>query len=322
MSKVQDILALIDGQKSCVIHNLAGRIVGSIPKPYNPMNGIFDAVKMLRSGGGGGIFFEYGTGWVPSLPIGFWLGGAEKTITVDANTYMQKQYIVEAVEIIAKNKKRIKEMYGEILDENRFAAFLNYAAKSKINIKELLELCHVEYIAPGDAAHTGLPDKSVDVHVSHFAFEHIPPEILRDILLEGGRIIKPGGLFINSVDYQDHFAVYTKTIHRLNFLRYSDNEWEKYNSNKYTYVNRMRHGDFLRLFEELGHEIIYMEAPQDESVKRLLDGGLVKLDKKYQSMDKDMLSIMGAWFVTVLKPQNAKQRYVNDTQNEPLRPDG
>jgi SAM-dependent methyltransferase len=214
---------------------------------------------------------------------------------------MQKRYVVEAAEIIAKNQLKIKEMYGDMLDEKRLAAFAGYTAKNKIRIKELLELCGIEYMAPGDAAHTGLPMKSVDVHVSHFAFEHIPPEILKEILLEGGRIIKPGGLFINSVDYQDHFAVYTKTIHRLNFLQYNDEEWKKYNSNKYTYVNRMRHEDFLKLFEELKHEIIYMEALRDESIKKLLDEGRVKLDKKYQTMSKDMLSIMGAWFVTTLR---------------------
>jgi SAM-dependent methyltransferase len=214
---------------------------------------------------------------------------------------MQKRYIVEAAGIIAKNQERIKRMYGELLDEKRLTAFAGYVSKNKINVKELLELCRIEYNAPADAAHTGLPDKSMDVHVSHFAFEHIPPEILKAILLEGGRIIKPGGLFINTVDYQDHFAVYTNTIHRLNFLQYGDGEWEKYNSNKYTYVNRLRHEDFLKLFDELGHKIIYMEAPQDESVKKLLDSGQVKLDKKYQNMDKDMLSIMGAWFVTTLK---------------------
>jgi SAM-dependent methyltransferase len=222
---------------------------------------------------------------------------------------MQKRYVAEAAEIIAKNTGKIKEMYGNLLDEKRLSEFTDYVGKNKINVKYLLELCRIEYMAPADAAHTNLPDKSVDVHVSHFAFEHIPPEILKEILLEGGRIIKPGGLFINTVDYQDHFAVYTNTIHRLNFLRYGDEEWKKYNSNKYTYVNRMRHEDFLDLFAELGHEIIYMEAPQDESIKKLLDGGRIKLDKKYQARSKDMLSIMGAWFVTRMSlPANEPPR--------------
>jgi SAM-dependent methyltransferase len=221
---------------------------------------------------------------------------------MDANTYMQTRYVKEAVGIIADSGKKIKEMYGGLLDEKRFAELADYAAGNSVKIEELLELCRIEYIAPADAANTGLPDQSVDFHVSHFAFEHIPPEILTAILLEGGRIIKPGGLFINTVDYQDHFAVYTKTINRLNFLRYSDEEWRKYNNNKYTYVNRLRHDDFKRLFAELGHDIVYMEAEPDESIKRLFENGGVSLDKKYQGMSKDMLSILGAWFVTRLKP--------------------
>jgi hypothetical protein len=57
MAKVQDILAVIDGPKSCRLHNFAGRVVGSIPKPYNPLNTVFEAAKMLKAmnGGGGGI---------------------------------------------------------------------------------------------------------------------------------------------------------------------------------------------------------------------------------------------------------------------------
>jgi SAM-dependent methyltransferase len=256
--------------------------------------------RIYEGGGGGKKFFEYGTGWVPSLPIGFWLGGARETITMDTNTYMQSRYVKEAVQIIVKNYKKIKEIYGNLLNEERFAALVNYVGRNKTKVKEILELCHIDYIAPADAARTGLPDKSVDFHVSHFAFEHIPPETLKAILSEGARIIKPGGLFINSVDYQDHFAVYTKTINRLNFLRYSEDEWRKYNSNKYTYVNRLRHVDFIRLFEELGHEIVYTEASKDESIKKLLDDG-IELNEKYRAMSKDMLSVMGAWFVTRLK---------------------
>jgi hypothetical protein len=53
MAKIQDILAFIDGPKSCFTHNLAGRIVGSIPKPYDPLDTIFNAVKMIKAGGGG-----------------------------------------------------------------------------------------------------------------------------------------------------------------------------------------------------------------------------------------------------------------------------
>jgi hypothetical protein len=214
---------------------------------------------------------------------------------------MQSEYVKEAVRIIAKNDKMIKAMYGNLLDEKRFVEFVNYISRNKINVNEILELCNIEYIAPADAAHTCMRDESVNFHVSHFAFEHIPPEILKAILREGARIIRSDGLFINSVDYQDHFAVYTKAVSRLNFLRYSDDEWHKYNSNKYTYVNRLRHEDFIRLFEELGHEIVYMEASADESVKKLLEDG-IELNEKYQTMSKDMLSIIGAWFVTRLKP--------------------
>jgi SAM-dependent methyltransferase len=305
MAKVQDMLAVVDGGKSCFVHNLAGRIVGSIPRPYNPMPAISSSVRMLKlikDYGGGGVtnktFLEYGTGWVPALPIGLWLGGAGKVITIDANPYMQNKYVKESLAIIVGKQAEIKEMYGDLLDGKRLDALVKYAGGNKVKKKELLELCRIEYIAPGDAARTGLADESVDFHVSHYAFEHIPPEILKDILTEGGRIIKPNGLFINTVDYQDHFAVYTKTISQLNFLQYSDEEWRKYNNNKYVYVNRLRHDDFIKLFAELGHNIVYVDATEDENIKKLLETGEVLLDKKFRDKPLGTLAIMGAWFLT------------------------
>jgi hypothetical protein len=303
MAKTQDILALLDGPKSCKLHNFAGRLVGSIKKPFNPLPAILDGAdiikRIIKHGGQveGKIFFEAGTGWVPGIPLTYWLVSAEKTITFDVNIYMQEKYIQESLQIINKNRTTVEAILGPYINRERFNKLIKFSERKKIKIKELLELCHIEYVAPGDAARTALADKCIDYHTSHNVYEHIPCDTLLHIILEGNRIIKKDGLFVNRIDYKDHFASFSRKILKINFLKYSDTEWNKYNNNKYVYVNRLRHDDFKALFQEANQEIFEVEPYQDEKIKEILNRNELVLDKKFQGKDKDILSTTSSWFV-------------------------
>jgi hypothetical protein len=137
-------------------------------------------------------------------------------------------------------------------------------------------------------------DASVDYHVSSAVFEHIPLNVLKDILEEGNRIVKKESLFIHNIDYGDHF----KNIAFINFLQYSDKEWRKVANNKHAYVNRLRHDDFMALFESSGHETVEIAVQKDQHVKELLKGVSCKLDQRIKPKGNDMLSIIDASFVT------------------------
>ena len=158
-------------------------------------------------------------------------------------------------------------------------------------------------MAPSDAAKTGLPDESVDYHVSNAVFEHIPLNILKDILKEGNRIVKKGGLFIHNIDYSDHFAYDDKNITAINFLRYSDEEWAKTAGNKHAYVNRLRHDDFISLFESAGHEFLQVETQKEDQqrVKELLEQGNVQLNERFKLKTNEILSITSGSFVSAKK---------------------
>jgi hypothetical protein len=129
--------------------------------------------------------------------------------------------------------------------------------------------------------------------------EHIPWNILKDIFVEGNRIVKRDGIFIHRIDYSDHYAT-DKSISGINFLQYSDSEWRKY-TNRYAYVNRLRHDDFISLFAELGHEILVAEVYKDEYAQQILDDGTFRVAEKFLSKSKDVLAIIGACFVTKKK---------------------
>lgn len=83
--------------------------------------------------------------------------------------------------------------------------------------------------------------------------EHVPLDQLRALLSSLRTITK--GTTTHRIDYSDHYARSDKSVSRLNFLRYSDDEWRPFNCGR-QYVNRLRHSDYLRLFREAGFQIV------------------------------------------------------------------
>lgn len=132
----------------------------------------------------------------------------------------------------------------------------------------------VVYRAPFDMRATGLAAGSLDCVLSSEVMEHIPAEDLRLILRECFRVLSAGGLAIMKIDYSDHYARGDDAISRFNFLKYSDDDWRPYNS-AFQYVNRLRHAEYLKMFNDAGFEILLQDvnrvAPIEEVVAQLAD---------------------------------------------------
>jgi SAM-dependent methyltransferase len=92
-------------------------------------------------------------------------------------------------------------------------------------LDELLERAPIRYLAPADARTTALPSGSVDLVYSNSVLEHIPPDVLQDIMHESKRILRLGGHIAHSVAYCDHYAFFDKSISFVNYLKYSDKAW-------------------------------------------------------------------------------------------------
>jgi hypothetical protein len=256
-------------------------------------------------------FFEIGTGRVPLVPLAFWLLGAENTTTIDLNPYLKEELIAEHLRYISENEEDVLSIFGSMIDKRRFADLLNLSKKNSLSASEFLDVCHIMYIAPGDAASTGLPEKHFDFQVSYEVFEHIPCEVLTNILKEGDRIIKDNGLLVNYIDYSDHFSHSDNDISAINFLKYDDDEWIKYAGNRYMYMNRLRHDDFLSLYESVGLDILGVEIYRDLRSEEILGEKDFRLDMKFSSKPKEILAIIGSWII-------AKKIYRNNfVQMEP-----
>lgn len=118
-----------------------------------------------------------------------------------------------------------------------------------------LQCYGIEYHAPCDAGNTGYALGSFDACISTNTLEHIPALDIERILAELRRILRRAGLISAVIDYSDHYAHTDASIGRLNFLQFSDKEFEKHNHGVH-YQNRLRHDDYLALFRGAGFGVL------------------------------------------------------------------
>jgi hypothetical protein len=244
------------------------------------------------------VFFEVGTGRVPMTPLAYWLMGAKGVITIDLNPYLKAELTKECLQYMADHVEEIQTLFGPRLNQKRFDALRYLQRQHDFNLQSLLDLCQITYIAPGDAARTGLGPHSVDFHTSFNVFEHIPREVLMAILAEGNRIISREGLFVHRVDYSDHFSHSDTHISPINFLQYSDAKWNRYADNRYMYMNRLRHDDFLTLFDSNGHKIVATEPAIDKASLELLNAGGLNVDARFGDKAVEVLATTASWIIS------------------------
>ncbi|MFO1019998.1 MAG: methyltransferase domain-containing protein [Planctomycetales bacterium] len=246
----------------------------------------------------GKVFFEVGTGRVPTVPLSFWLMGAERTVTVDLNPYLRPELIREQIAYTAEHQDEIRGIFGSYLIEDRLQTLVGLSADKNLPLEKFLKTCGIEYLAPADAAKTSLPAGSIDVHMSFTVFEHIPREILEAILKEGSRIVRPDGVFIHYIDYSDHFSHTDKSISPINFLQFPDDQWARLSGNRYMYVNRLRHDDFLKLYDDVGHKVLACEPIVNPEVSKLLQSGKVLLNARFARKTPEVLATTKSWVLS------------------------
>ena len=246
----------------------------------------------------GKVFFEVGTGTTPMAPIAYWLMGAARTITFDLHPYVKDALVREELAWMDQQPERVHAVLDDLLDRDRFDELRRLYKHSSFSLARLLALCGIEYAGPADAANTGLPGQSVDFHTWYTVLEHVPPDVLKLILSEGNRIIRPAGLFVHLVDYSDHFSHSYGAISAINFLQYSDSEWEHYAGNQYMYANRLRHDDMLALFAASGHDVLNVKPTLDERCRTIVTQGRLRLHDRFAGKSADVLAIRDAWIVS------------------------
>ncbi len=305
-ANVQNVIGLLPSSISYDAYYWVQRHFGAL-RTINPVDlltasiGFYDKIELVKQSMIGSIVLEIGTGRRLNMPVAFWLMGAKQVITVDVNPYLKHELVKADLEFIASNKEDIMRLFGERLQADRFENLLKFIG-SRWHLNDLFRFCGINYIAPGTAIKLPLQSGTVDFHVSYNVLEHIPLNDLKAILEEGNRVIAEKGLFVHSIDYSDHFSHSDSRISSINFLQYSDAEWNKIAGNRYMYMNRLRVDDICGLFKSAGHTLLMQDTNRgtgkDEAILELLRSGRLKLDQQFAEKSEDVLATTSSWIIS------------------------
>lgn len=299
---IQNGVALLPSSLSYTTYYWLQRHFGALRKmqPVRPIVAGIDVWKRIEKAGHnpvGSVILEVGTGRRINMPLVYWLAGAEKTITVDVNPYLREELIREDLEYLKANCSEIEQLFGGRIQDDRLGALLAFVARPW-HLADLLDFCHIQYLAPRDASQLPLPANSVDFYTSYNVFEHIPPDVLKSILNEGNRVVKTGGLFVHRIDHSDHFSHSDRSISAINFLQFSSQRWQQLAGNRYMYMNRLRSDDYCELFKALSQKIVLDEPTIATPVLELLRNGAISLDESFQGRPEEVLATVASWIVT------------------------
>ena len=274
------------------IYYLLQSKLGSFRKNPDPMPNLRDAAVILQELPlpiAGRRVMEVGTGRRLDMPVAFYLAGAASIDTLDLHRYLRPELVCGSLRNLMPNRDEVRGLFAPYSSEAEVDRRLD-ALASISTYEELSKCAGIRYHAPADARGTGFADGCFDIQFSFTVFEHIPGDVLRDILIEAGRLLDPQtGVACHHIDMSDHCYHVDKSINQINFLRYSDAEWSKYNDNQFAYHNRLRSVDYLKIYEQAGHEILKRTDFVDEASIKDIEQGF-PLDAKYRGLDARTLS--------------------------------
>ena len=116
------------------------------------------------------------------------------------------------------------------------------------SIDDLKKNYNLNYLAPMSLNQIIKDKMQFDACISSTTLEHLSKEDLRNTFLLLKKIIKKEGIISAAIDYSDHYSHTDKNIDNLNFLRFTNDEWNKHNT-PMLFQNRLRHQDYRKFFK-------------------------------------------------------------------------
>ncbi len=187
-------------------------------------------------------FYEFGAGKDLVIPLASYCFGVEQQVLVDIRRLVRDELVVGTVRRLCDGPRPGMSRTPD-------------AALAEPDMDRRLAALGISYRAPCDAADTGLEAATIDYVTSTSTLEHIPEPDIPSILRESRRLLSADGLLSLFIDYQDHYSYADPSISVYNFLQFEDAEWARW-SPSLQYQNRLRHSDYLALFEEEGFEVV------------------------------------------------------------------
>ena len=241
----------------------------------------------------GATVLEIGSGWQPMIPVLLSLAGASRVYLTDLNVLLRPDTFSAALHALRTQRQTIvdelqvdPETLDRVLREDR-----------AVPMQERLEEMRLVYLAPCDCRKLNLPPESLDVVTSRACLEHIPPQVLQDILHESHRLLKRGGLACHWVDPSDHWEHQDKSLSRVNFLKYSDGVFRWTYVNPINYQNRLRHPEYGEMLSKANFRLIREERTLDQASLHSL--AHLRLAKRFRRFSHEDLATIDSLFLAI-----------------------
>jgi hypothetical protein len=234
----------------------------------------------------GQTVMEVGTGWLPVLPLCFALGGAKRVHTFDLNRHLKRSAVPGVLKRLGSHLGALAQASGQSeADVRERHALLSSAGEGRDAGMRILELAGIDYRAPADATRTGLADQSVSLVYSNSVLEHVGTSVLGPMMSETKRLLTPHGLALHSVNCGDHYAYFDRSITPLNYLRFTDSQWQRWN-NKMLYQNRLRPSDFTAAATSQGLSVVHqIQTERRELLARIPPDQIAPEFRHYDAQD-------------------------------------
>jgi ubiquinone/menaquinone biosynthesis C-methylase UbiE len=130
--------------------------------------------------------------------------------------------------------------------------------------------------------------------------EHVPEVQISNLVMEMYRCLKENGIASHYIAHIDHWSHTDSRIHPMNYLRYSDVEWRKYNPSL-NYQSRLLQSDYSKIFEDCGFEILNVTSNKCEMPN-------FKIDSKFDQYSIEDLTTTHSWY-ELKKARYSKNNY-------------
>jgi SAM-dependent methyltransferase len=208
---------------------------------------------------------EIGAGYDLTNGMALWAAGVGRQLLVDLNPVAREPLVRLTAGRMRAMRGRLEEVAGRPLRELP-------ADVERHGTAALREL-GIEYRAPLDARRTGLPAGSLDLVLSNFTLEHVPPADIVALLAEGSRLLREGGIASHQIDMKDHFSYVDGSVGPFDFLRYGPGAWRLRNPPLH-HLNRLRWPEYEALLRQAPVAVLAAELtgpdPQDVAAVRAL----------------------------------------------------
>jgi hypothetical protein len=245
---------------------------------------------------------EIGTGWTPIIPLVFWANGQAECNTFDIAPLLKHKLVIETVAQLAATPhaavpKTATPAMRQVAIERIRA--LNNSIRIRASVAYVLHSCGIRYHPGTDAASTRLPDGSADLVFSNVVLEHVPAEDIDRIFAEAYRVLRPNGYMAHLIDPSDHFSHGDPAISPVNFLRFSEPQFARYNS-RFLFQNRLRASAWRDLIERNRFIIrVWDTTINDRALERL---PALPLDPAFAGLAPQDLCTTAIWVVAQRPP--------------------